>query len=65
MRNGQAAKEVSVMPGGERDSATREHVLINLVIVIKPRMAFARVEAAGEWQGQLANEPVISHAKIS
>jgi hypothetical protein len=34
-------------------------LLVDLIFVVKPGMAFARIQASGERKRQLADEPVV------
>lgn len=44
---------------------TLKHLLVYFSVIIKPRMAFATIEATSERDRQFANQAVVGDSKIS
>jgi hypothetical protein len=55
--------------GGPRDVGGLEGVhdgeVVDLVLVVEARVALARVEAAGERRGELADQAVVGDAEVA
>ena len=40
----------------------RGDLLVDLLVVVEPGVALARVEAPGEWDGEFPEQTVVGHA---